>query len=163
MTTDAKRVFVDTNILASALLPEAPRYFHARGILRRLAEADAEVWISRQVIREYLATMTKYEPLWNDVTRATLIDSGRTLERHYCVAEDLPLVAVNCRVPSPSPALQNRSRTMGTKTAFVFRSAGSALNFGHAGKPFRTGFALEVADPVSECGTEQLICTFEQG
>ena len=92
MTTDVKRVFVDTNILVSALLPESPRYFHARGILRRLAEADAEVWISRQVIREYLTTMTRYEPLWNDVTRATLIDSGRTLERHYFVAEDLPLV-----------------------------------------------------------------------
>ena len=92
VTTDVKRVFVDTNILVSALLPESPRYFHARGILRRLAEADAEVWISRQVIREYLATMTRYEPLWNDVTRATLIDSGRTLERHYFVAEDLPLV-----------------------------------------------------------------------
>ena len=45
------------------------------------------------MIREYLATMTRYEPLWNDVTRATLIDSGRTLERHYLVAEDLPLVA----------------------------------------------------------------------
>lgn len=92
VTTDVKRVFVDTNILVSALLPESPRYFHARGILRRLAEADAEVWISRQVIREYLTTMTRYEPLWNDVTRATLIDSGRTLERHYFVAEDLPLV-----------------------------------------------------------------------
>ena len=93
MTTDAKRVFVDTNILASALLPESPRYFHARGILRRLAEADAEVWISRQVIREYLATMTKYERLWSDVTRAALIDAVRTLERHYIVAEELPIVA----------------------------------------------------------------------
>jgi len=93
VTTDAKRVFVDTNILASALLPEAPRYFHARGILRRLAEADAEVWISRQVIREYLATMTKYEQKWSNVTRAALIDAVRTLERHYLVAEELPIVA----------------------------------------------------------------------
>ena len=93
MTTDAKRVFVDTNILASALLPEAPRYFHARGILRRLAEADAEVWISRQVIREYLATMTRYEQKWSNVTRAALIDAVRTLERHYFVAEELPIVA----------------------------------------------------------------------
>lgn len=92
-TTAANRVFVDTNVLASALLPESPRYFHARGILRRLAESDAEVWISRQVIREFLATMTKYEPLWNEISRAALIDSGRTLERHYFVAEDLPLVA----------------------------------------------------------------------
>ena len=93
MTTDAKRVFVDTNILASALLPESPRYFHARGILRRLAEADAEVWISRQVIREYLATMTRYEQKWSNVTRAALIDAVRTLERHYFVAEKLPIVA----------------------------------------------------------------------
>jgi predicted nucleic acid-binding protein len=93
VTTDAKRVFVDTNILASALLPESPRYFHARGILRRLAEADAEVWISRQVIREYLATMTRYEQKWSNVTRAALIDAVRTLERHYFVAEELPIVA----------------------------------------------------------------------
>ena len=93
MTTDAKRVFVDTNILTSALLPESPRYFHARGILRRLAEADAEVWISRQVIREYLATMTRYEQKWSNVTRAALIDAVRTLERHYFVAEELPIVA----------------------------------------------------------------------
>lgn len=92
-TTVASRIFVDTNVLASAMLPESPRYFHARGMLRRLAEADAEVWISRQVIREFLATMTRYEPLWNDVSRDALIDSGRTLERHYCVAEELPLVA----------------------------------------------------------------------
>lgn len=93
MTMDARRVFVDTNILASALLPESPRYFHARGILRRLAEADAEVWISRQVIREYLATMTRYEQKWSNVTRAALIDAVRTLERHYFVAEELPIVA----------------------------------------------------------------------
>jgi predicted nucleic acid-binding protein len=93
VTTDAKRVFVDTNILASALLPESPRYFHARGILRRLAEADAEVWISRQVIREYLATMTRYEQKWSNVTRAALIDAVRTIERHYFVAEELPIVA----------------------------------------------------------------------
>lgn len=93
MTMDAKRVFVDTNILASALLPESPRYFHARGILRRLAEADAEVRISRQVIREYLATMTRYEQKWSNVTRAALIDAVRTLERHYFVAEELPIVA----------------------------------------------------------------------
>ena len=93
MTTDVSQVFVDTNILASALLPESPRYFHARGILRRLAEADAEVWISRQVIREYLATMTRYEQKWSNVTRAALIDAVRTLERHYFVAEELPIVA----------------------------------------------------------------------
>ena len=93
MTTDVSQVFVDTNILVSALLPESPRYFHARGILRRLAEADAEVWISRQVIREYLATMTRYEPKWSNVTRAALIDAVRTLERHYFVAEELPIVA----------------------------------------------------------------------
>ena len=34
-TTVASRIFVDTNILASAMLPESPRYFHARGMLRR--------------------------------------------------------------------------------------------------------------------------------
>lgn len=93
MTTVGSRVFVDTNILASALLPESPRYFHARGLLRRLAQSDAEVWISRQVVREFLATMTRYESQWQNLSRADLIDTGRTLEQHYCVAEELPIVS----------------------------------------------------------------------
>lgn len=91
-TTGANRVFVDTNVLASALLPNSPRYFHARGVLRRLALAQVEVWISRQVIREFLATMTRYEPLWQGFTRESILEAGRSLESHYFVAEDLPIV-----------------------------------------------------------------------
>lgn len=37
--------------------------------------------------------MTRYEPKWSNVTRAALIDAVRTLERHYFVAEELPIVA----------------------------------------------------------------------
>ena len=36
----ANRIFLDTNILISAVLKESPRYFHARGVLRRLEERD---------------------------------------------------------------------------------------------------------------------------
>ena len=91
-TMGANRVFVDTNVLVSALLPNSPRYFHARGVLRRLALAQVEVWISRQVIREFLATMTRYEPLWQGFSRESILDAGRSLEHHYFVAEDLPIV-----------------------------------------------------------------------
>lgn len=59
MMTGANRVFLDTSLLMYAVIPESPRYFHARGILQRLEQSDAEAWISQQVLREFLAGMSR--------------------------------------------------------------------------------------------------------
>ena len=40
--------------------------------ISQASDRGCRLWISRQVIREYLATMTRYEPLWNDVSRTAL-------------------------------------------------------------------------------------------
>lgn len=57
-TMGAERIFLDTNILASAVIPESPRYFHAQGLLRRLARNDSELWISRQIIRQVIESLS---------------------------------------------------------------------------------------------------------
>ena len=60
MTMAANRLFIDTNILVSAIVPESPRYFHAQGVLERVAASDFETWISRQVLREFLSSMSRH-------------------------------------------------------------------------------------------------------
>lgn len=88
----ASRIFIDTNIVASAVIPESPRYFHAQGLLRRLARLDAEVWISRQIIREFVATLSRQELFRKRFEPRDLTDAGRNLIKRYVVAEDQEII-----------------------------------------------------------------------
>jgi predicted nucleic acid-binding protein len=91
-TMDGSRIFVDTNVLASAIIPESPRYFHAQGLLRRLARSDAEVWISRQVIREFVATLSRQDFFRQKFGPRDLTNAGRNLVKRYVVAEDQEII-----------------------------------------------------------------------
>lgn len=59
MIGDGRPVFLDTNILVYASLIESP--FHQATIeaIQSFYDAEVELWISRQIIREYLATLTR--------------------------------------------------------------------------------------------------------
>jgi len=99
-TTDAERItppsdgriFVDTNVLASAVIPESPRFFHAQGLLRRLLRSDCEIWISRQVIREFTATLSRQDFFRQKFTARDLTAAGRNLMSRYVVAEDQEII-----------------------------------------------------------------------
>jgi predicted nucleic acid-binding protein len=86
-TTADRRVFVDTNVLAYATIPGSPRQFPALQALQRLDEENAEVWISRQVLRE-LAVVISHHLRPEETTTAL-----RELERCFCIAEDSALVS----------------------------------------------------------------------
>jgi predicted nucleic acid-binding protein len=60
--TDAKPIFLDTNILAYATSPDSPFHAAARTGLAELARAGHRGVISSQVIREYYATVTRLLP-----------------------------------------------------------------------------------------------------
>lgn len=55
--TDGK-AFVDTNVLLRATLAEMPLHHQAEAVVRNMRDAQTELWISRQVIREYLVQVT---------------------------------------------------------------------------------------------------------
>lgn len=58
-TTAVDRVFVDTNVLVYSAIPTAPLWAAPVRTLAALRAAGADLWISRQVIREYIATATR--------------------------------------------------------------------------------------------------------
>jgi predicted nucleic acid-binding protein len=87
-----QRVFVDANVLVFAAAATAPLHAAARAALDALDQAGAEVWTSRQVLREYLAAMTRPQPFAGPVpVAAALADVNRFLNQ-FRIAEDGPAV-----------------------------------------------------------------------
>lgn len=58
-------VFIDTNVLVYATATEAPLHAAATEALRQLHRQGETLWLSRQVVREYLATLSRPQP-WAD-------------------------------------------------------------------------------------------------
>jgi len=90
-TTDAN-IFLDTNVLLRANIAGAPFHQEALEIINQLWEADTQLWISRQVIREYIANVTRPQmglqpmPIEQVIVR---VDYFQTLFR---VADETPQV-----------------------------------------------------------------------
>lgn len=89
----AEPVFVDTNVLV--YVDQAGSLFHApaRAAIARLERDGATLWISRQVLREYLATVTRPDP--TGVSPMTGIEAADAVEGFltvYALAEDGPAV-----------------------------------------------------------------------
>jgi predicted nucleic acid-binding protein len=52
------KAFVDTNILLRAMIPRMHQHAEAEALIQQMWEDEVELWISRQVIREYLVQAT---------------------------------------------------------------------------------------------------------
>lgn len=71
--TDGSPVFIDTNVLIYAALARSPLNLEAKGWLQKLSEQATALWISRQVIREFLAVMTRSRELVEEVPLEALM------------------------------------------------------------------------------------------
>lgn len=85
-------VFVDTNVLVYARLALSPFNLAATNYLDRLTQDGVELWISRQVLREYLATMTRPGMVSTPLPPGVLVSDVRYFSQHLRVAEDGPAV-----------------------------------------------------------------------
>jgi predicted nucleic acid-binding protein len=87
----ADSVFVDTNVLVYATLMPSPFHQAAQKAITSLKGSGAELWISRQVLREYLATLTRpqtFLAFGSSIAVSTLIAEAKHLQTNYKVAED---------------------------------------------------------------------------
>ena len=90
MMTSASPVFLDTNILVYANLALSP--WHAPAVLR-LTALDVEgtpLWVSRQVLREYLAAMTRPGELTGTIPLPALLNDVRYVAQRLRVADEGP-------------------------------------------------------------------------
>lgn len=85
-------MFIDTNILVTSRILEAPDHMTAREMLARAIESPEPVRISRQVIREYLVVLTRPQTWPIAISRTDALDDVNRLASNFEVLEDGPLV-----------------------------------------------------------------------
>lgn len=92
MTQNARAIFIDTNILVYANAEQSPWHDPARLALEYYYKQGFSLWISNQILREYLAIVTR--PQSNSQPLSTPIALERV--KYFCqifnVAEDLTSV-----------------------------------------------------------------------
>jgi predicted nucleic acid-binding protein len=93
-TKAADRVFVDTNVLVYSEIPSAPLHAVAVQRLALLRNAGDELWISRQVLREYAAARTRPQAFSKPVPAAVVAADLVAFQTTFRIAEDGPRVTM---------------------------------------------------------------------
>ncbi len=88
ITEDNQRIFVDTNILVYANVTESPFHELAVRKIRDLQLSGARIYISRQVIREYLVTMTRSVNFTSDVDQQAVINEIDNFTNNFTVLDE---------------------------------------------------------------------------
>lgn len=91
-TMAADPTFVDTNVLVYASLATAPFHQTAFQALQNLTILGSTLWISRQVLREYLATLSRPQSFTSPLPTAVLISDLLYFQSRFQIAEDGPAV-----------------------------------------------------------------------
>ena len=85
-------MFVDTNVLVYSRIREAPNHVLARDSLRRALQQGEPLRISRQVMREYLAVITRPQTWAVALRRVQAVDDILRLASAFELLEDGPAV-----------------------------------------------------------------------
>lgn len=91
-TTSARTVFLDTNILLRANVAEAPLHTEALAALKALRARGDALWISRQVLREFVAVLTRPQVFATPRPPAIIVERVRYFQSHFWVADDTSAV-----------------------------------------------------------------------
>ena len=95
METMADKAFVDTNILLRALLTEMRQHRDADALLKQLLREDTELWISGQVIREFIVQATHPKTLQIPLTIDTVLSEMNRILPIFSVADETAAVREN--------------------------------------------------------------------
>ncbi|MCP4288635.1 MAG: PIN domain-containing protein [Gammaproteobacteria bacterium] len=89
---DAEPLFIDTNILIYANVATAPLHEPALNAIKEAHQAGQPLWISRQVLREFIAARTRPQTFAQPSAPELVIERVRYLENHFQVADDTAAV-----------------------------------------------------------------------
>ena len=85
-------MFVDTNVLVNGRILEAPDHNAAREELERAFQDPEPLSINRQVLREYLAVVTRPQPWAVGITREEALADVERFADAFEILEDGPAV-----------------------------------------------------------------------
>ena len=85
-------MFIDTNVLVYTRFPTAPQHVAASEVLSRIGASGEPMRISRQIMREYLAAVTRPQAWADAVLIDDALDDVRDMIASYEVLEDGPRV-----------------------------------------------------------------------
>ena len=88
---DDNAVFIDTNILVFANVIETPFHEQALAAVNAADWAGRTIWISRQIIREYLVTLTRPQTFEN-LPKSMVFEQVDQFRKRFEVADDTPIV-----------------------------------------------------------------------
>ena len=92
VTTDVNAVFVDTNVLTRATIVSAPLHQAAQEALDGLTESGAELWISAQVICEYMVNTTREQSYSQAIPMLQVLEQIKRFRAAFKVAEETTAV-----------------------------------------------------------------------
>ena len=95
-TTGAEPRFIDTNVLVYANWPRSPHHAVAVTLLARMEATVAPLWINGQVLREYLAAVTRPQGTLSALPMSVAIDQVRFFAQRFWLAEDGPQYGSSC-------------------------------------------------------------------
>lgn len=88
-TTDDKTpIFLDTNVLIRLHVEAAPDHHLVREAVHQLLVNNYELWISRQVLREYSAVLTREQPYTKPIPPPSVAAQIRLFEIRYRIADE---------------------------------------------------------------------------
>lgn len=84
--------FLDTNVLVYSVSRGAPLHQRAVEEIQRRYQSKQDLWISPQVLREYLVTLSRAQTYSNPQPVRELAGDVRYFARHFQVANETPAV-----------------------------------------------------------------------
>ena len=89
---DAEPLFIDTNVLIYANVANTPQHERALRAIKAAHQAGRALWISRQVLREFIAARTRPQTFAQPSTPEVIIERARYLADRFQVADDTAAV-----------------------------------------------------------------------
>jgi predicted nucleic acid-binding protein len=87
-TTVADQLFVDTSILVYSTITSAPLYANAVQSLGDLRRDGTPLWVSRQILREYIAAVTRPQSFTQPLAPAVVVADIAYFQSVFHLAED---------------------------------------------------------------------------
>lgn len=88
VTLGDRPIFIDTNVLIYANVVSAPYHQLAIETLQNLNNSGVELWLSRQILREFIATLTRPQTFVDIQPPDVIAERVQFFEQFFRITED---------------------------------------------------------------------------